>query len=73
MDSTEKKFFFYMTYEILLHILNENCLNVLRRSGTRNDIHQLSCDDGLASAVEENGELLDHVSSILRGILKTRS
>jgi len=75
-SSKAKKFFFlHGIWDPITHwnCLNENCLDVLRRSSTSNNIHQFSCDDGLASAVKEDGELLDHVSSILWGILKTRS
>ena len=37
--------------------------------GTSNDLHQFASNDSLSSAIEENLKSIDHVSSVLRGIL----
>ncbi len=44
-------------------------LHIRRGSGTSDNLHQLACDDGLASAVEENLVLADHLASVLGGVL----
>ena len=43
--------------------------SILRRCGSRNNLHQFSRDDGLPGTIEEDLESGDHVSSVLRGVL----
>ena len=42
---------------------------IFRRCGSRDNLHQFSCDDGLPGTIEEDLESGDHVSSVLRGVL----
>jgi hypothetical protein len=46
-------------------------LTLLRSGGTSDDLDKLARDDSLASAVEQNLELVDHVTSVLGRILQT--
>ena len=46
---------------------------LLRGSGTSDNLNQFTSNDGLASAVEENLELGDHVTGVLGGVLKLHS
>lgn len=40
-------------------------LTLLGGCSTSNNLDQFACDDGLTSSVEENLELVDHISSVL--------
>ena len=44
-------------------------LHVLRSGGTSDNLNQLAGNDGLAGTVEENLVPLDHVTSVLGGVL----
>jgi hypothetical protein len=44
-------------------------LHLLRSSSASDDLHQLSCNDGLTGSIIENRVPADHVSSVLRGVL----
>lgn len=47
----------------------ETALRVLRSSGTSNNLHQRSSDDGLTGSIVEDLVFVDHVSGVLRGVL----
>lgn len=42
---------------------------LLGRGGTSDDLDQLAGNDGLASAVEQNLELVDHLAGVLGGVV----
>lgn len=44
-------------------------LLVLGRSGPGDDLHQLPGNDRLTGTIEKDLELVDHITSILRGVL----
>ncbi len=45
-------------------------LLILGSSGPGDNLHQFPSDDRLSGTIEKNLELVDHVTSILRGVLK---
>ena len=52
-------------------LLNELavCLHSLQSSCTRDNFNELSSDDSLPSPVELEGELLNHLSGVLAGVV----
>ena len=50
-------------------ILQEFCLTLLGSGSTSDDLDEFAGNDGLTSAVEQNLELVDHVSGVLRCVL----
>lgn len=58
------------TKEICLSARNVRCLHVLRGGGTSDNLDQLSGNDSLSGAVEENLVLVDHLAGVLRCVLQ---
>lgn len=53
--------------------LFSHSLHVRRGSSTSDNLNQFSGNDGLSSTVEENLVLVDHLTSVLRGVLRELS
>lgn len=54
---------------LLLSLLLVRNLHVLRGGSTSDNFDQLAGNDGLASAVEKNLVLVDHLTGVLGGVL----
>ena len=59
--------FRYSTY--LAQQIESTSLCILGSSGTSNNLDQLASNDSLSGTVEKNGELADHVTGVLRGVV----
>ena len=46
---------------------------ILGRGSTSNNFHQLASNNGLTGSIVDDLEFVDHISSVLRGVLHERS
>lgn len=50
----------------------DNCFFLIQGSGTGDNLDELAGDDGLARAVEGEGELVDHLARVLGRVVHGR-